>query len=342
MRHLNKTLSIESSPHITSGDSVDAIMRNVVYALLPICVYAVYVFGLGVLLILVTAVVTCVLTEYWLHRSASHTTTVKDWSAVVTGLLFALTLPPNLPLWMVAVGGVVAIGMGKFLFGGLGANGFNPALVGRAFLQAAFPVAMTQWLPVFLPERFSVVPTSVLALPFAAPTYDGITSATPLSLFKFEHQPTAVADLFLGLSSGSLGETCSLLILLGGAWLVLRKIINWRIPASIFCTVGVLSAVLSQYDPSRFPSPLFMMFSGGLALGAVFMATDMVASPMTNLGVAVYGILIGILVVVIRLWAGMPEGVMYAILLSNAAAPHIDRLTQPRVFGQQSPPKVRS
>jgi len=264
---------------------------------------------------------------------AGRRSTVGDWSVTITGLLYGLTLPPGLPLWMVVVGGFAAVGLGKLLFGGLGLNVFNPALVGRAFLQAAFPVAMTSWIPGFSAERFSSFPASSLALPFSQPLYDGITTATPLALWKFDRETTAMGDLVTGFTSGSTGETASLLILLGGVWLVARNMMSWRIPAAIFVTVAVFSGALYLADPERYASPLFMLFSGGLMLGAVFMATDMVASPMTSVGCWVYGVLIGVLVVVIRVWGGMPEGVMYAILLGNAVSPHIDGLIKPTVYG---------
>lgn len=333
MKRISRTLSIQSSPHIKGNGSVDAIMRNVVYALLPTAIYAVYAFGLSALLTLCFGTASCVITEYLLSRKAGVRSPIFDWSATVTGLLYGLTLPPDLPLWMVVCGGVIAIWLGKYLFGGLGFNAFNPALMGRAFLQAAFPVAMTSWLPVFLPDRFSSLPSSTLTFPFATPVYDAVSAATPLSLMKFEQQLTPPSELFMGLTGGSAGEISSLLILLGGAWLVARNMMNWRIPAAILATVAALSGLLNYLYPDQYAQPLFMLFSGGLMLGAVFMATDMVASPMTNAGVVVYGILIGVLVVVIRYWAGMPEGVMYAILLANALSSHIDRVTQHRVFG---------
>lgn len=327
-----RTLAIETSPHLASGASVDIIMRNVVYALLPVTLFSVFLFGLPALLVLVTATGSCVLAEHLLCRAAGRESTVRDWSVVITGLLYGLTLPPSLPLWMVATGGIIGVALGKFLFGGLGYNAFNPALVGRAFLQAAFPTAMTSWHPALLEQRFSALPLSTLTLPFARPDYDGVTAATPLAQMKFEQAATPGTDLLLGMTAGSTGETGALLILLGGAWLVARNMMNWRIPASILATVAGLSALLHWTDPG-YPGPVFMLFSGGLMLGAVFMATDMVASPNTTRGVVLYGVLIGALVVVIRLWGGMPEGVMYAILLANAVSPHIDRLLQPRVFG---------
>jgi len=327
------TLEIHTSPHIRSGASVDVIMRNVVFALLPVAAFAVYGFGLAAALTLAVAVLSCVATEHLLCRLAAAPSTVRDWSVTITGLLYGLTLPPALPLWMVACGGIIGVAMAKFLFGGLGYNAFNPALVGRAFLQAAFPVAMTSWTPIFASGRFTELPASTLTIPFAAPVYDGFSGATPLSLFKFEQQLTPTTDLLLGLTSGSAGETCAVLILAGGIYLAARRMLNWRIPAAILATVALLSWVFHAISPADYPPPGFMLFSGGLMLGAVFMATDMVASPITHLGCVVYGALIGVLVVVIRLWGGMPEGMMYAILLANAVSPHIDALIQPRVFG---------
>jgi electron transport complex protein RnfD len=308
-------------------------MRNVVYALLPTSAFAVYLFGLAALLCLLTAVISCVLAEHLLCRMTGRDSTIGDWSVVITGLLYGLTLPPGLALWMVACGGVIGVALAKFLFGGLGYNAFNPALVGRAFLQAAFPGAMTNWSPALSPERFSALPGSTLTFPFARPEYDAVSSATPLAKMKFEQLIEPSPDLLMGFTSGSTGETGAVLILLGGAWLVARNMMNWRIPAAIFVTVALLSALFNLLEPDRYPGPVFMLFSGGLMLGAVFMATDMVASPVTSAGVVVYGVLIGVLVVVIRLWGGMPEGVMYAILLANACSPHIDGLIRPRVFG---------
>jgi electron transport complex protein RnfD len=333
MSELKKHLEIASSPHISDGASVDNIMLNVVLALLPVTLFAVYAFGNGGALVIATALASCMLTEHLLCKATRQASTVGDWSAAITGLLYGLTLPPGLPLWMVVVGGVFAIAIGKFLFGGLGSNAFNPALVGRTFLQAAFPQAMTYWSQPFAENRFQGIPSSILALPFAQPVYDAATSATPLARMKFERVFAADSDLVYGLTTGSVGETCGILILLGGAYLVARKMMNWRIPMSIFATVAVMTWACMLYDPARYPGPLFMLFSGGLMLGAVFMATDLVASPITNSGCWLYGILIGVLVVVIRFWGGMPEGVMYAILLANAVSPHIDKLIQPRVFG---------
>ncbi|RLB47414.1 MAG: electron transporter RnfD [Deltaproteobacteria bacterium] len=328
-----KTLEIRTSPHILSGYSVDTIMFNVVLALLPITAFAVFAFGLAGLLTLSMALASCVLTEHLICRASGKPTTIGDWSVTITGLLYGLTLPPSLPLWMVAVGGVICVAMGKAMFGGLGYNTFNPALVGRAVLQAAFPVALTTWIPSFGAGRFSSLPSSTLTLPFTEPTVDAITSATPLALWKFSQEATATGDLALGFTSGSVGETSSVLILLGGIYLIARNMMNWRIPVSIFGAVAVLSGALHLMDPARYASPVLMLFSGGLMLGAMFMATDMVGSPMTSRGCYLYGALIGLVTVVIRTWGGLPEGVMYAILLGNAVTAHLDRWTRLTVFG---------
>ncbi|MCV9387289.1 RnfABCDGE type electron transport complex subunit D [Reichenbachiella ulvae] len=328
-----KTLHISTSPHLVKGVSTVDIMRNVVYALLPVAAFSIYAFGLNALLVIATAVIACVLTEHVLCRWSTKDSTIGDWSAVITGLLFGLTLPPSFPLWMVFIGGVVSIALGKFVFGGLGYNVFNPALVGRAFLQAAFPVAITTWSEPFASDRFGSVASSVLALPFMEPVVDAVSGATPLSAWKFDKVVAETQDLMLGLVSGSAGETSTLVILIGGLYLIIRKMMNWRIPVAILTTVYLLSAIMHFSHPESYPSPQFMLFSGGLMLGAVFMATDMVGSPITSLGVVIYGIMIGLLVVVIRLLGGLPEGVMYAILIGNALAPQIDKVIQPRVYG---------
>ncbi len=330
------TLEIRTSPHVLSGYSVDTIMFNVVLALLPASAFAVWAFGWTALLTLATAVAACLATERVAGRLSGGGSTLADGSAAIAGLLYGLTLPPGLPLWMVAVGGVFGLGVGKALFGGLGMNPFNPALVGRAFVQAAFPVPMTTWVPAFAPERFAALPPSTLTPPFTAPVYDAVTGATPLALWKFERVTVSASDAAMGFIAGSTGETCAVLILLGGAYLVARNMMSWRIPVAIFASVALLSGALHALGPDVCPPPLFMLFSGGLALGAVFMATDMVSSPMTGRACVAYGVVIGVLTVVIRVWGGLPEGVMYAILFGNALTPHLDRWLQPRVYGTRA------
>jgi electron transport complex protein RnfD len=333
MPRLAKPLEIRTSPHLVSGHDADVILWNVLLSLAPVSLFAVYAFGLAALLVLGTATASCLAAEWALARLAGRPSTVGDGSAAVTGLLYGLTLPPGLPLWMAAAGGVVAIALGKAIFGGLGFNPLNPALVGRAVLQAAFPVAMTSWVPGFAEGRFVALPSSTLTFPFAEPVYDALAGATPLAAWKFSRQPTDPADLFFGFVSGSAGETSMLLVLAGGAYLVARNMMSWRIPLAIFATVAALSAALQAADPAVYAGPLFMLTSGGLALGAVFMATDPVTAPITPRGRWIFGVLVGVLVVAIRVWGGMPEGVMYAILLGNATVPLLDRVTQPRVFG---------
>lgn len=332
MTEHDKTLQIRHAPHLSAGSGVDSIMRNVVLALMPVTAFAIYVFGLAAAVTIAAAVTSCVLTEELLCRCHSRDSTIGDWSAVVTGVLYGLTLPPSLPVWMVVVGGVLAIALGKSLFGGLGSNPFNPALIGRAMLQAAFPVAMTTW-PLMPADRFTDVPASTLTPPLLQPTYDGLSGATPLSNWKFDGVGTDSADLFVGTVSGSTGETSSVLTALGGLYLIARRMMSWRIPLTILLTVALFSLGLHSLDADRYAGPAFMVCSGGLMLGAVFMATDPVGSPMTPAGCIVFGVLIGALVVVIRVWGGMPEGVMYAILLSNAVTPHIDNWIQPRAYG---------
>lgn len=339
MRGIEKTLEIRTSPHILSGYSVDTIMFNVVLALLPVAAFAVYAFGLAALLTLLVAVGSCVTTEHWVSKRSAGRSTIGDWSVTITGLLYGLTLPPSLPLWMTALGGVICVMLGKAAFGGLGQNPFNPALVGRATLQAAFPVAMTSWLDGFKAERFATLPSSTLTFPFASPIYDALSGATPLAAWKFDRTTTATWDLAMGMTSGSAGETSAVLIGIGGAYLIARNMMNWRIPAAVLGAAFALCAILHFYNPKQYASPALMLFSGGLMLGATFMASDMVGSPMTSLGCWIYGAFIGTTAIVIRTWGAMPEGVMYAILLGNAISPQIDRMIQPRVYGSR--PKER-
>ncbi|HEY7236241.1 MAG TPA: RnfABCDGE type electron transport complex subunit D [Gemmatimonadaceae bacterium] len=323
-----RRLVVAASPHIRGPASTPMIMWNVVGSLLPLVAAATWFFGPSALLVVSASVVGALMTERVFGKGG----TIADGSAVITGLLLGLTLPAGMPMWMAALGGFVAIGFGKLLFGGLGHNIFNPALLGRAFLQAAFPVAITTW-PKYGVSWWTLRGDN-FALPFMqARGVDAITSATPLGLMKFEHTTTNLRHLVLGTTGGSLGETAGLVILLCGGYLALRGFLNWRIPASILATVAVFAGSLHAIDPARYPSALFMLFSGGLMLGAVFMATDMVTAPVTNGGRWVFGVGIGLLLMIIRVWGGLPEGVMYAILLMNALVPFINRVTQPRVFG---------
>jgi len=324
----DSTFLVTASPHLRSRDSTPTIMWTVVGSLVPVVAFAVYYFGPSALLVTLASVVGAVGTEAAFGKPRA----IRDGSAVITGVLLGLCLPAGIPLWMAVLGGMFGIGFGKLIFGGLGQNVFNPALLGRAFLQAAFPVALTTW-PSVEGVRWWSLRGDNFALPLMSAHVDAVTTATPLGLMKFERVATPVADLAFGTTAGSLGETGALLILARGGYLALRNYLNWRIPASIFLTVAAFTAILHLIDGARYPTPMFMLLSGGLMLGALYMATDMVTSPVTNRGAWIFGAGIGFLVVLIRLWGGLAEGVMYAILIMNALVPFINRATQPRVFG---------
>lgn len=336
-------IDIRTSPYIRKAATVAEIMRNVVYALLPLAAYATYQFGISALALMMTTVLACIGTEHLFCKLSDKKTTITDASAIITGLLLAMTLPPGFPLWMGAVAGFVAIAMGKTMFGGLGFNVFNPALVGRAFIQAAFPVSITTWTPALVTDRFVEFIPSTLALPFMKPatttdwvtqvSIDGFSGATPLALMKFQGIMTDSMDLFLGLTAGSTGETSSLLIIVCGAYLVYKKMLDWRIPAAVIIGTAISAECFHLLDPSKYPTVGFMVFSGGLMFAAVFMASDMVASPVTPKGIFVFGLLVGFLTVIIRLFGGLTEAVMYAILFGNAATPLIESYTQPRIYG---------
>jgi len=326
---------VAASPHLAGRDSTPRIMWSVVGSLVPVVLAAAFFFGPSALLVLFAATLGALLPEWAMGRRG----TLWDGSAAITGLLLGLTLPPGFPMWMAFLGGVFAIAVGKLVFGGLGQNVFNPALVGRAFLQAAFPVAITTWNAPSTSGGASwwALRGDPFAIPFTTPHMaDTVTSATPLGLMKFEHAGTEWAPLLLGNTGGSLGETSALVILLCGAYLAARNYLNWRVPVGVFASVALFSGVLHALDPARFPGPAFMLLSGGLVLGAVFMATDMVTSPVTHRGAWVFAAGIGVLVVLIRVWGGLPEGVMYSILLMNAMVPFLNRWTQPRVFGSRT------
>ncbi|MCB9273296.1 MAG: RnfABCDGE type electron transport complex subunit D [Lewinellaceae bacterium] len=324
-------LSISTSPFLHDVASTPRIMWEVVFTLIPVFMAAFYYFGLSALLVSLAAIGGCLFTEWLVNREKADSS-LTDGSALLTGLLLALTLPPGFPLWMAFLGGVVSIGMGKAIWGGLGQNIFNPALVGRAFLQAAFPAAITTWE---LPDGHYWAPRGAnLAMPFfQGSPVDAVTTATPLARMKFDHVAASIPDLLLGHTSGSLGETCGLLLILAGLYMAWRRLINWRIPVSILLTAALFTAILYVIDPARYPSPAFTMLAGGLLLGTVYMATDLVTSPLAPKGIWIYGIGIGLLAVLIRIWGGLPEGVMYAILLMNAATPLINRFTKTRVYG---------
>jgi len=337
-------IEIRTAPHVKGARSVEQIMLHVVYALLPVCAFYVYQYGISAAALILVVTAACLLTERWFISTGTQSGNLSDYSATITGILLALSVPPGFPLWMGAVGGFMAIALGKALFGGIGHNVFNPALVGRVFVQAAFPTAIAAYTPSFLPGRFFDFIPSTLALPLMVPpdnaawlsaiNLDAMTSATPLARWKFETFLTPVVDLLTSLNGHLAVGPSPLLILLCGLYLAGRRFMDWRIPVAVLGSAGLLAWALFTVNPQHYANPLFVLFSGGLVLGAVFMATDMVSSPVTPRAIWIYGILIGVLTVVIRNYSGLPEGVMYAILLGNAMSTLIERVTQPKPFGK--------
>ena len=336
MKLTDPKLLLKSAPLLKQGMTTPSAMRDVWIALTPATIAGIYFFGISALLVLLASILGAVMTEWAFTDPDKRKEVLADNSAALTGLLLGLTLPSSLPLWMAFLGGVVSIGLGKIIWGGLGTNLFNPALIGRAFLLATFPVAMTTWPQVNPESGFFTFHSSLFALPFMSPNLDVVTGATPLGLMKFEQTSTPLWDLLIGSTGGSIGETSGLLLLLGGFYLLWRRDIDWRIPVSIFMTAGIFSLVLYGLDGDKYPSPIFTLLSGAMLIGALYMATDPVTSPLTPKGALIFGFGVGFLIVLIRVYGGFPEGVMYAILLMNSATPLIDRYTQPRVFGRKN------
>jgi electron transport complex protein RnfD len=318
-----KTLIIQSSPHFQDKDSVPKIMRTVIIALLPAVAVSVYFFRLRAVGLYITCLVACLVTEaIFLSVRKKPFHSLRDGSVVITGLLLAMTLPPSLSLELAVIGSVVAVAIGKQVFGGLGHNIFNPALVGRAFLQTAFPVAMTTWIP---PATLSV---------------DTATYATPLGNLKFQEAVvqgtlTPIHDLFWGNTGGCLGETSAIALLLGALLLLYKKTIDWRVPAGIIFALSVFTGIFWLSNPNQYASPAFHVLAGGLLIGAFYMATDMVTSPIFPRATWIYALGIGIMVGLVRLFGGFPEGVMYSILFMNTFVPLLNRFFRPRILGER-------
>ena len=317
---MENNLIVSPSPHIHGGDSISKNMYGVLIALVPAFLVSLYYFGLGALIVTATSVVACVLFEYLIQKFLmKKEPTVCDGSAILTGVLLAFNLPSNLPVWIILIGALAAIGIGKMSFGGLGNNIFNPALVGRVFLLISFPAQMTMW-----PEVGQLTAYT-----------DATTGATVLSLMNegaLDKLPTLV-DMLLGKMGGSLGEVSALALLLGLVFMLWKKIITWQIPVSILLTVFVFTGIMHLVNPVQYASPFVHLLSGGLMLGAIFMATDYVTSPMSKNGMLVYGVGIGILTTVIRLFGAYPEGMSFAILIMNAFTPLINSYIKPKHFG---------
>ena len=326
-------LIVSLSPHAHGNDSVEAEMFGVILALMPALAVSFFYFGIGSAIVCVTSVVACVFTEWAINKFLlkNKQNTIVDGSAALTGLLLGMNLPSNLPIWIILIGALFAIGVAKMTFGGLGQNIFNPALVGRCALLVAFPAQMTSW-PV--PHQLTIYT-------------DAVTGATPLSVMKqaikdgditaLDELPDAfsllLGDHSLGGGAGTIGEICGLALLVGFAFMLWRKIITWHIPVSIIGTVFVFSGLLHLANPV-YASPLTVILTGGLLMGAIFMATDYATSPMTPKGQLIYGVCIGLLTVIIRNWGAYPEGMSFAILIMNAFTPLINNYVKPKRFGE--------
>ncbi len=331
-----KQYIVSTSPHAHSGSSVRRIMLDVIIALMPAVLASIYFFGWQAVRLTVVCVVASVFIEFVCRKMMKRDIGITDLSAVVTGILLALNLPPSLPTWMAIVGCIFAIAIAKQLFGGIGYNPFNPALVGRVALLIAFPVAMTKWNAAMNAARwhgFSWV--------------DATTTATPLGEIKtaiintgvippeFVWNTKSMLNYMLGDMAGSVGEVSAIALIIGGLYLLWRKCISWHIPVAFIGTVAVFAGILHAVNPQTNMPVMFHVLSGGLMLGAIFMATDMVTSPITKKGMLIFGVGCGLLTMIIRRWGGYPEGVSFSILLMNAVTPLIDRATRPRVFGHK-------
>ena len=326
-----KLLTVSLSPHTYGDLSVKKMMYGVVIALIPALLAGLYVFGLGALKITCLAIISAMLFEYLIQKFLLKTqTTVTDGSAIITGLLLAFNLPSNLPWWIVVIGSLVAIGIGKMSFGGLGNNPFNPALIGRVFLLISFPVQMTSW-PKPLETRMALT--------------DAVTGATPLAILKeglkagktfteLAGELPSYWNLFVGNIGGCIGEVSAAALLIGFIYLLYKKIITWHIPVAMVGTIFMFTGILWLLNPAKYADPLFHVLAGGILLGAVFMATDLVTSPMTPKGMIIFGVGIGFLTVIIRVFGAYPEGVSFAILIMNAFVPLINRACKPRRFGE--------
>ena len=326
--------TISGSPHVHSPENTRKIMYRVLLALLPALLVAIYYFGWDAIKLTVVSVGTCILVEWLIQKFLiKGPLTINDGSAALTGVLLAFNVPANLPIWMAIVGSVVAIGIGKMAFGGLGKNPFNPALVGRVFMLVSFPTAMTTWpkaAPIFEAGFFT----------------DAVTGPTPLGILKESGRQTLeqvgdmqFLDMVLGNRGGAFGEVCAIALLLGALYLIIRKVIDIVTPLSILLTVFVFTGIFYLINPEMYVAPWYHLVYGGLILGAFFMATDMVTSPMTVRGKLLFGFGIGAITVVIRLWGAYPEGVSFAILIMNAFTPLINKAFKPKVFGVVKPSK---
>ncbi|MDD3876468.1 MAG: RnfABCDGE type electron transport complex subunit D [Bacteroidales bacterium] len=326
-------LTVSGSPHIKGVDNVKKIMYGVVIAMIPAMLISFYFFGLGAIKVTLVAIASCLLFEFLIQRFLlKGKTTINDGSAIITGILLSFNVPSSMPSWMIIIGSLVAIGIAKMSFGGLGKNPFNPALVGRVFLLISFPVDMTNWPK---PQAFSTALTDAITGPTPlAIVKEGISKGQTIPEIMSSGKIPAYVDMLFGNMGGSLGEISTIAILIGGLYLLFRKIITWHIPVSFIGTTFVFALILWLIDPSLYINPLFHLITGGLMLGAVFMATDMVTSPMSKTGQIIFGFGCGVLTILIRVWGAYPEGVSFAILLMNSVTPLINKGFKPTKFGE--------
>ncbi len=329
---MNTKVLVAPSPHIHSGNSIQKNMYGVFFAMLPALLFSFFYFGIGAIIVTLTSVASCYLFEFTIQKYLlKKEPTLKDGSALVTGIILAFNLPANLPIWIIVIGALVAIGIGKMTFGGLGNNIFNPALVGRVFLLVSFPVQMTSW-PKALGFETSYLDAQTGATPLAI-IKEGLSKGQPLSEL-ITHIPSEL-DMFIGNRGGSMGEVAALAIIIGLIYMLIKKIITWHIPVAVIGSALIFTGILHLYDPERFISPIIHIIAGGLLSGAVFMATDYVTSPMSNKGMIIYGVGIGILTILIRVFGAYPEGVSFAILIMNAFVPLINIYVKPKRFGEK-------
>ncbi len=324
-------LTVSGSPHVYSDMSVRKIMWGVVISLIPAMLVSFWYFGLGAIVLTLTAVVFCVLFEFLIQKYIlKETPTITDGSAVITGVLLAFNVPSSLPVWQMIIGCLVAIGIAKMSYGGLGKNPFNPALVGRVFLLISFPVDMTSWP---LPISNRVVLTDAVTGPTTLGVLkEGLANGETVS--QLSSKLPDYAQMFMGNIGGSLGEVSAIALIFGGLYMIFRKIISWHIPVSYILSVFAFTGILYLINPEQYIDPVFHLLAGGLMLGAIYMATDMVTSPMTHSGMLVFGLGSGILTVLIRIFGAYPEGVSFAILIMNACVPLINRGFKPKRFGE--------
>jgi Na+-translocating ferredoxin:NAD+ oxidoreductase subunit D len=329
---MDKLITVSPSPHYYGDYTVKRLMYAVVYALLPALFVSVYFFGTGALIVTGISIFSCLAFEYLIQRYVMKTRhSISDGSALVTGLLLAFNLPSNLPWWIIVIGALVSIGVGKLSFGGLGNNIFNPALVGRVFLFISFPVQMTSW-PIPVVSRLHYTDAATGATPLAI-MKEGISSGVPVS--RLMEQLPGHIELFIGHLHGCIGEISALALISGGIYMLARKIITWHIPVSILLSVFLFTGIIWLLNPYDNADPLFHLLTGGLMIGAIYMATDYVTSPMTPKGMWIYGTGIGVITVAIRVYGAYPEGVSFAILIMNAFVPLINKYVKPGRFGEE-------